>query len=380
VCDVYRHNSVPVFNTPFAEKIGDSHVIYDADGTLGIALYGAASGSVNYYVGDQHIFENNAGTPVFNSDASGHVHAVAWFDAPQIAVNGAAALGGDSSVLSILDKGGHQALAIYTTITYYQNDTHLFRSHADAPWFQIGPSSVISNLPFDSLAVTGASTLNGTVSANTIVATTLNCTGVTTSTNYFYAVGNGFYTLDVIGSSQFHIYTSGTSSFINFISGYYLEYRGANGQLTWFAGGAEFWVNRIGDNLCYNSRGPVAGFGAYQNLSDRRGKTAIAPTTKGLAELIQLNPVEFDRVKPAPPDATLPPEMTVRPKELGFVAQEVLDILPEAVWVAAIELPDGSGGADDPNPSLSVTYDTLVTCLVNAVKELNTRVIALEGV
>jgi hypothetical protein len=74
----------------------------------------------------------------------------------------------------------------------------------------------------------------------------------------------------------------------------------------------------------------VGGNGAYINSSDRRGKTGIAPSTKGLAEVMQLQPVSFTRI-----DAT-----TGAQEEIGFVAQDVQPILPEAVWTAGIPLRD----------------------------------------
>jgi hypothetical protein len=58
---------------------------------------------------------------------------------------------------------------------------------------------------------------------------------------------------------------------------------------------------------------------------------------------------------------------------VGFVAQAVRAILPEAVVEMPIETPDG-----DPN-SLALAYSTITATLVRAVQELTARVIALEG-
>jgi hypothetical protein len=65
-------------------------------------------------------------------------------------------------------------------------------------------------------------------------------------------------------------------------------------------------------------------------------------------------------------------------KEIGFVAQELREVLPEAVRVVGIELPDGSGGIDDDEPSLGVSAETIVAVLCAAVKELSARMKHLE--
>ena len=82
-----------------------------------------------------------------------------------------------------------------------------------------------------------------------------------------------------------------------------------------------------------------------------------------------MQPVEFDRLNAA----------TGAQHEIGFIAQEVQPILPEAVWQAGFELPDGSGGLDSGEPTLALTSATITAVLVNAVKELNARIATLEG-
>jgi hypothetical protein len=44
-----------------------------------------------------------------------------------------------------------------------------------------------------------------------------------------------------------------------------------------------------------------------------------------------------------------------------------------------MNLPDGTGGLDDPEPSLAITYSTITAVMVNAFKELHARVSALEA-
>jgi hypothetical protein len=117
----------------------------------------------------------------------------------------------------------------------------------------------------------------------------------------------------------------------------------------------------------------VGGVGAYQNISDRRVKTGITPTTKGLAEVLQLQPVSFTRDHPGVQPGA--------PEEIGFIAQDVQPIVPEAVWDSGMVL------TRDGESTLALTESTLTALNVNAIKELNdlittltARVATLEGV
>jgi len=165
----------------------------------------------------------------------------------------------------------------------------------------------------------------------------------------------------------------GSGRIFQFRSNFYLDFSttpgATDGQLAWNVSNGPLWVMRASDDFCFNAQAAVGGVGAYINSSDRRGKTGIAPSTKGLAEVLQLQPVSFTRL-----DAS-----TGAQEEIGFVAQDVQPILPEAVWTAGIPLRDGSGGLESAEPTLGLTSETITAILVNAVKELTARVAALEG-
>lgn len=127
-----------------------------------------------------------------------------------------------------------------------------------------------------------------------------------------------------------------------------------------------FWILRgQTDWLAYNNVGPVGGFGDYQNYSDERGKENIAQAYVGLWEVLKLKPISFNRINTAIP-------------ELGFSAQQVKDILPQAVKPIGIILPDGSGGLDSDDPTLSVTITPIVVAIVNAIKEICVRLETIE--
>jgi hypothetical protein len=193
----------------------------------------------------------------------------------------------------------------------------------------------------------------------------LSAAGVLSTLNYVQAPE--FWSGATAG--QFGFAASPGGRIFQFSPGFYWAYTTANATLEWTVSNGPLWVMRASDDFCFNAQGPVGGVGAYINSSDRRGKTGIIPTTKGLAEILQLQPVEFDRLDPT----------TGSHAEIGFVAQDVQPVVPEAVWTAGIPLQDGSGGLESGDPTLGLSSETITAILVNAIKELNTRIAVLEG-
>ena len=159
----------------------------------------------------------------------------------------------------------------------------------------------------------------------------------------------------------------GSGRVFQFAPGFYLDYATTGATLAWTVSNGPLWVMRASDDFCYNPQSSVGGNGAYINSSDRRMKVSVAPTSKGLAEVLQLQPVAFTRADPT----------TGAQEEIGFVAQDVQPIIPEAVWTAGIPLRDGTGGLDDPEPTLGLTSETITAINVNAIKELNALISAL---
>ena len=95
--------------------------------------------------------------------------------------------------------------------------------------------------------------------------------------------------------------------------------------------------------------------GCSCSSSDKRLKTNIKSLNYGLTEVSQLDPISF-KFKSASDDIT----------HLGFVAQDVQEVIPEVVQ----EQPDGM---------LGIRYDELIPILVNSIKELKDRVEFLES-
>ena len=97
--------------------------------------------------------------------------------------------------------------------------------------------------------------------------------------------------------------------------------------------------------------------------SDERLKNVGANVAYGLAEVKRLQPKQY----------TLKTEPDTN--KLGFIAQEVESIIPEAVFNTGVELTDHQNGD---RTQLGMEYVQLIPVLVNAIKELSSKVETLE--
>jgi hypothetical protein len=123
--------------------------------------------------------------------------------------------------------------------------------------------------------------------------------------------------------------------------------------------GAKFYVNGIGafGSVYVGALGTGtvysnAGFLTNTNPSDSRLKTNIIPLTYGLSDVLKLNPVSYDWK-----DGT-------NGKQFGFIAQEVQEVMPDAV---------------KPGEYLGLEKDAIYSALVNSVKELNKEIKELKA-
>jgi hypothetical protein len=108
-------------------------------------------------------------------------------------------------------------------------------------------------------------------------------------------------------------------------------------------------VGSLGTGTVYSSSGTLTN----TNPSDKRLKENITPITYGLNEILKLNPVSFDWKND-----------NNKNKQFGFIAQEVQEVMPEAVI-------DGE--------YLGLEKDAIYTALINAIKELEARLKTLEN-
>jgi len=107
---------------------------------------------------------------------------------------------------------------------------------------------------------------------------------------------------------------------------------------------------------------------AWTIVSDKRVKTNIRPYTTGLQELLQIEPKLFDYNGKAGFD-------TNDKNNIGVIAQEVKDIIPETVKKYNAKLNE----EDEENTEL-YNFDShaLTFALINSVKELNNKIKNLE--
>ena len=127
------------------------------------------------------------------------------------------------------------------------------------------------------------------------------------------------------------------------------------------AGPAHIAINTITDETSYAFyvNGAAAGTSAWSNVSDARLKANVTPITDGLATVERLRGVRFTWRAPA--DRTVGKTLTlpVGKPDIGFIAQEVAAVVPEAV----------DAPKDPAAEPYSLKDDKLIPVLVEAIKE-----------
>jgi len=108
--------------------------------------------------------------------------------------------------------------------------------------------------------------------------------------------------------------------------------------------------------------GSVAGSSAYVNLSDERLKKDIHPIQNALRIIEDIHGVSFRWKTPAERSVGKQFDLSVGKPQIGFIAQEVQNVLPEAVAVA-----------NDKDRTMSVAESKVVPVLVEAVKQLDAQ-------
>ncbi len=127
-----------------------------------------------------------------------------------------------------------------------------------------------------------------------------------------------------------------------------------------------YWVDNVRNFRTSSATGHIgttAGTVVGTQTSDRRLKNVKDTFSYGLAEVLKLNPREYALIKQ--PDTN----------KLGFVAQEVESIIPEAVFDTLEEF---EGHQEGDRTKLGMEYVQLIPVLVNAIKELSSEVETLK--
>jgi trimeric autotransporter adhesin len=159
---------------------------------------------------------------------------------------------------------------------------------------------------------------------------------------------------------------AGTANFLNGLTGVALRCNGSeaiwyNGTYySWgFGGNYNYFADNVsigttatpGYNLVVNGTAAKTGGGSWSNLSDVRLKDLSGNYEKGLKEILSLQPVRFTYKEGNPR------ELSSEEEQIGFIAQEVQKIFPEAV----AECRDGY---------LDFNMHAVNVAMVNAIREL----------
>jgi hypothetical protein len=161
----------------------------------------------------------------------------------------------------------------------------------------------------------------------------------------------------------------GNGQLMNFSPGHYYEYNNSTGTMIFWLANTMQWIIHA-DSSCYNNRAWTGGRGPYVDVSDIRAKRNVTSSTYGLSEILKLNPIRFQRI---PIDEVANGDRV----EVGFSAQDVQPIMPEAIF--NINVPDEKGVTDETNPTFGLATTPIVAALVNAVKTLTARIEQLEA-
>ena len=223
----------------------------------------------------------------------------------------------------------------------------------------------------DGTNVGGISGSNGSLANLNIFAATTTCTGnlvVTGICNISNTVtaASGFPTSTVaavlqVGNSGIFNLSDGGTTFrsLGLASGYSIQYVIAGGNIRFVQNNTQTFNMDFAGNLT------IAG--SLTQGSDETTKTDIAAVSQGVSLVSQLLPKSFQRIQPEAPGITVPPATT----QWGFMAQDVQPVIPTAVTQATNA--DGSPGL------LSLDTTALLAAAVNAIKQLISRVQALES-
>jgi hypothetical protein len=143
---------------------------------------------------------------------------------------------------------------------------------------------------------------------------------------------------------------------IGFTAGLFWENRsgGVTDTSNWYG-----WYTSAGTIYLYNGAGNIASIntttGAYTALSDKNKKKDFEQSTLGLNEILNLKPTLY-RMNSDSEDME---------KQLGFLAQEVKEYIPQAY----VESEDFIG----------LNYNSIIPVLVNAIKELKQEIDTLKN-
>jgi hypothetical protein len=167
--------------------------------------------------------------------------------------------------------------------------------------------------------------------------------------------------LESDGSGEFTLIAEGATQnmYMNFASN-----NGADRKWRFHVDGGnnKFYFLDTDSTICYLAQDSTS----WQGFSDSRWKKNVSTISGGLDKINALRGVNYKwNVASQRSDTTT--------NRVGFIAQEVKDIIPEAVGKAE------SPSHNDDELYYSISDSSLIPVLVEAIKELTTRLEAVEN-
>ena len=214
-----------------------------------------------------------------------------------------------------------------------------------------------------------------TAANNTAVGSQAGYSSTTSTTNVFVGIQAGYY--NTTGNSNVMIGSNAGALSVNATTGDGNIYIGGGvrgsaagnateiviGYLTTGKGSSTGFINP-------NSGGVYQGnnSSSWSTTSDQRLKKNIVDNNEGLEKITAIRVRNFEYRLPDEVDPELHPTDAINKAgvQLGVIAQEIQQVLPECV-------------KQESTGVLSVDPDNLTWYLINAVKELNAKVTALEA-
>ncbi|MCG8388588.1 MAG: tail fiber domain-containing protein [Cytophagales bacterium] len=103
----------------------------------------------------------------------------------------------------------------------------------------------------------------------------------------------------------------------------------------------------------------------FINVSDRRSKQKIEPLSYGLQHIQKLKPVTYQWK-----------DKTEEGKQVGLIAQEVLEVIPEVVYDPSKDIQYDSAGRAlpvDPDARYGIRYNELIPVMIKAMQEMSQK-------
>jgi len=178
-----------------------------------------------------------------------------------------------------------------------------------------------------------------------------------TNNNGIYWSGTGWH-LYPKNSEDFYMRSGASDASIHFLvsGGTARNYiHNASDNAIGFLSTGRSWILRVDNSGNTTATGDVTAY------SDARLKENIIPITNALEKVGKINGVYYNRI-----------DTEDKSTKIGFIAQDVKEIVPEVVSIQA----DLLAGINDRH---SIDYGKFTALLVEAIKELNAKIVYLES-